>query len=82
MARITIQNEVNQSDTPIGFIFRRNDQLSSDVVWSIPDKVKQSNYRFVTSDTLIVTNHSVTMPVGFGKVAIKQKGDHARAWFS
>ena len=74
MARITIQNEGNQSDTPIGFIFRRKDQLSSDVVWSVFDKGTQSNYRFDTSDTLIVTVHSVTMPVGFGKVAIKQKG--------
>ena len=34
----------------------------------------ESNYRFDPSDTLIVTVHSVTMPVGFGKVAIIQKG--------
>ena len=39
MVRITIQNEVNQSVTPIGFIFRRTDQLSSDVVWSVFEKV-------------------------------------------
>ena len=38
------------------------------------DKVKQSNSRFNASDTVIVTVHSVTIPVGFGRVAIKRKG--------
>ena len=38
------------------------------------DKVSQSNARFNVTDTLIVTVHSVTMPVGFGKDAIKRKG--------
>ena len=34
----------------------------------------QSNSRFNASDTLIVTVHSVTMSVGFGRDGIKQKG--------
>jgi len=68
---ITIHNEVNQSDTPLGFIFRRKDQLWSDVIWSVFDKVTHSNSRLNASDTLIVAVHSVTMPVGFGR--IKQK---------
>ena len=74
MVGITIHNEVNQSDKPIGFSFIRKDQLSSDVIWSVFDKVSQSNARFNVTDTLIVTVHSVTTPVGFGKDAIKRKG--------
>ena len=62
MVGITIHNGVNQSDAPLGFSFRRKDQLSSDVIWRVFDKVTQSNSRFNASDTLIVTVHSVTMP--------------------
>ena len=54
MVGITNHNEVN-SDTPVGFSFRRKDLLSSDVIWN----VTQSNSRFNASDTLIVTVHSV-----------------------
>jgi len=62
MVGITIHNEVNPTDKPVGFSFRRNDQLSADVIWSVFDKVSQSNARFNATDTLIVTVHSVTMP--------------------
>ena len=48
---ITIHNEVNQSDTPTGFSFRRNYELSSDVIWSVFDKVSQSNARLNATDT-------------------------------
>ena len=74
MFGITKYNEVNQSDKPIGFSFRRKDQLSSDVIWSVFDKVWRCNVRFNATDTLIVTLHSVAMPIGFGKDAIKRKG--------
>ena len=74
MVGITIHNEVNQSDKPIGFICRRKDQLSPDVIWSVFDKVSQSNARFNAMDTLIVKVHSVTMPVGFGGDGMKRKG--------
>ena len=73
MVGIAILNEVNQSDKPIGFSFRRKVQLS-DVIWSVFDKVTQSNSGFNALDTLIVTVHSVTMPVGFGRDGIKRKG--------
>ena len=36
--------------------------------------MSQSNARFNASDTLIVTVHSVTMPVGFGGDGMKRKG--------
>jgi len=71
---ITIQNQVNQNDNPIGISFRRNDQLSGEVIWSVFEKVSQSNARFNALDTLVVTVHSVKMPVGFGRVALKSRG--------
>ena len=38
------------------------------------EKVFQSNSRFNALDTLVVTVHSVKMPVGFGKCALKSRG--------
>ena len=51
MVGITIHNEVNQSDKPVGFSLRRKDQLSSDVIWSVFDKVSQSNATLNATDT-------------------------------
>ena len=67
MVGIIIQNEVNQNDKAIGISFRRKDQLSGDVIWSVFEKVAQSNSRFNALDKLVVTVHSVRMPVGFGR---------------
>jgi len=39
MVGITIHNEVNQSDKPLGFSFRRKDQSNPDVILSVFDKV-------------------------------------------
>ena len=72
MVGTTIHNEVNQTDKPIVFSFRKKDQISSDVIWSVFDKVSQSNSRFNASYTLTVVVHSVKMPIGFG--GIKRKG--------
>jgi len=74
MLEITIQNQGNQNDKPIGISFRRKDQLSADVIWSVFEKVSQSNSRFDALYTLVVTVHSVRMTVGFGKRAIKSRG--------
>jgi hypothetical protein len=74
MVGITIQNKVNQNDKAIGISFRRKDQLSGDVIWSVFEKVAQSNSRFNALDKLVVTVHSVKMPVGFGRVALKTMG--------
>jgi len=35
MVWIAIQNQVNENDKPIGISFRRKDQLSGDVIWSV-----------------------------------------------
>jgi len=52
---ITIQNQFNQNDKPIGISFRRKDQLSGDVIWSVFERVSQSNSRLNALDTLVVT---------------------------
>ena len=71
---ITIQNQVNLNDKHIGISFRRKDQLSGEVIWSVFEKVSQTNARFNALDTLVVTVHSVKMPVVYGKHAIKSMG--------
>jgi hypothetical protein len=44
------------------------------MIWSVFEKVSQSNSRFNASDKLVIEVHSVKIPVGFGRVAIKSKG--------
>jgi len=51
MLGLTIQIQVNQNDKPIGISFRRKDPLSGDVIWSVFEKVSQSNSRFYALDT-------------------------------
>ena len=63
MVGITIQNQVNQNDKPIGISFKRKDQLSGEVIRSVFEKVSQSNARINALDTLVVTVHSVKMTV-------------------
>ena len=77
MLGITIQNQVNQNDKPIGISFRRKDQLTGEVIWSVFEKMSQSSARFNVLDRLVVTVHSVKMPVGFGRVALKRMGQTA-----
>jgi hypothetical protein len=74
MMGITIHDEVNLLDKAIGISFRRRDQLSDEVIWSVFSKVAQSNARYNALDRMIVVIHSVKMPVGFGKYAIKSMG--------
>ena len=71
MVGVAIHNEVNQSDRPIRISFRRWDQLSGDVFSSVFFKVSQSTTRFNALDTLTIVLHSVRMPEGFSRVAIK-----------
>jgi len=77
MIGITISNEVNVKDRAIGISFRRKDQITGDVIWSVFEKVTQSNARFNALDKLVVTVHSVRMPAGHGAgggVGIATKG--------
>jgi hypothetical protein len=63
MVGIMIRNEVNPQDKVIGFSFRWKDQISRDVIWSVFEKVSQSNSRFNALDKLIVEVHLVRMLV-------------------
>jgi hypothetical protein len=74
MVGITIQNEVNVLDKAIGISFRRKDQLSENVIWSVFSIVAQSNARFNALDRLGVVIHSAKMPVGFERKSVKAKG--------
>jgi hypothetical protein len=74
MVGLTIRNTVNMQDKAIGISFRRRDQLSENVIWSVFQKVAQSNARFNALDTMIVDVHSVRMPVGSGGDGLKTKG--------
>jgi len=67
MVGLTIRNAVNMQDKAIGISFRRKDQLSEEVIWSVFNKVAQSNARFNALDKLVVVLRSIKMPVGFGK---------------
>ena len=46
MVGISIRNEVNMRDKAIGISFRRKDQLSTDEILNVWQKVTQSNSRF------------------------------------
>jgi hypothetical protein len=72
---VAIRNEVNQSDKPIGLSSKRRGQISGDVIWSVFEKVSQSNFRFNALDTLTIEVHSVKMPVGFGRKVLRRKAD-------
>ena len=56
MVEITISNEVEVKDRAIANSFRRNDQITGDVIWSVFEKVTQSNARFNALDTLDMTS--------------------------
>ena len=67
MVGISIHNADNQQDRPIGLSFRRRNQISRDVLWSVFEKVTQSNARYQAVDTLTLHVHSIGKPTGFGK---------------
>jgi len=74
MVGITISNKVNVQNRAIGIIFRGKDQITGDVIWSVFEKVAQSNARFNAVDKLGMTVHSVKMPKGFGGESITTNG--------
>jgi len=76
MAGVAIHNKVIQNDRPIGISFRRRDQLSGDVIWSVFEKVAQSNASFNAVDTLRVVVHSVRIP--WASAVLRLEVDHFR----
>jgi len=75
MVGITIQNQVNQNDKPIGISFRRKDQLSEDTLWSVFERLSQSNSGFSALDSLVDTVHSVKIPSVFVKMQLRAGAD-------
>jgi hypothetical protein len=69
MVGVVIKNE--NKDKPIEFSFQRKDQLSVEVIWKPFEKVAQCNAKFNALNPLIMTVHSVKVPVGFGGVKTK-----------
>ena len=74
MVGLTIRNEVNMQEKAKGISFRRKDQLVEEVIWSVFNKVAQSNVRFNALDKLVVVLQSIKIPVGFGRKNVRSKG--------
>jgi hypothetical protein len=66
MVGITISNEVNVQDKAIRINFRRKNQITGDVICSVFEKLAQSTAKFNALDKLVMTAHSVKMPIGHG----------------
>jgi len=73
MVGITITNEINVRDKAIRISFRRKDQITPEVIWSVFDKVTQSNASFNALDKMILVVQSVKMPVGHGCVKCESR---------
>jgi hypothetical protein len=74
MVGITISNEDNVQDKAMRISFRRYDQLTPDVIWSVFGKVAQSNARFNALDKLALNIHYAKMPIGNGNGGNTTKG--------
>jgi len=79
MVGITISNEVEVKDRAIGISFRRRDQITGDVIWSVFEKVAKSNATFKALDKLVMTVHSVKMPIGMAEES-RQTGGRLSLW--
>jgi hypothetical protein len=64
-----IRNTENVQDKVVGISLRSRDQLKADVVWSVLEKVVQSNARFALTDCLEVHLDHVRMPADNGNLA-------------
>jgi hypothetical protein len=59
MVVVAIHNDINQNDRAVRISFRRRDQVAGDVIWSVFERVVQSNARFnaLNSLTIVVLLH-------------------------
>jgi hypothetical protein len=58
MVGLVVRNLEKEKDKPAGFSYRRKDQVSGDVIWSVFEEVSQSNSRFNALDKLIIEVNS------------------------
>ena len=56
MVGITISNEVEVKDRAIGISFRRKDQITGDVIWSVFEKVGQSYARYANVSSRYISH--------------------------
>jgi hypothetical protein len=71
MIGVSISNVVNVHEKTKGISIRRKEQITGDVIWSVLEKVAQSNARFNALDKLVMTVHSVKMPTDHGRISTK-----------
>jgi hypothetical protein len=71
MVGITISNEDNVQDRGIGISFRRKNEITGDVIWSVFENVAQSNARFNVLYKIVMTVHPVKKPTSHGRFAAK-----------
>jgi len=76
----TIQTCENQYDKPIGITSRRKGQLAADVILSLVQKASQSNATFNALDKLIMTVHSVRMPLVSASGRLKAGAGNSQSW--
>jgi hypothetical protein len=57
MVGIAIRNGVTQYYRAVCISFRRRDQLSTDVIWRVFEKLAQSNARINALDSLTIIVH-------------------------
>jgi hypothetical protein len=74
MVGISIRNEDNHQDRPIGPSFRRRDLISRDLLWNMFERATQANARFNALATLTFAVDSVRMAVGFGDRVLRSRG--------
>jgi hypothetical protein len=74
MVGLVIRKLEDEKHISIGFSYRRKDQVSGDVIWSVFEKVFQPNSRFNALDKLVIEVNYEILPVGFGRAALKTKG--------
>ena len=74
MLGITIQDIVNQNDKTIGIRYRRKRSVGGRRDIENISESHRIEFAIKSLDTLVVTVHSVRMPEGFGKRAVKSKG--------
>jgi hypothetical protein len=82
MVGITIRNEVNQNNKPIGISFRRKDQLSGDVVCSVLEKVTQSNAERALIGTWVMDEVRLAVQKGYEVTEIFEVYEHKVTQFA
>jgi len=71
MVGITMRNKFNLHDKAIEISFRRKDQITSNEIWSVFERVAQSNARFKALDKLGMTIHSVKCQSAMAKSLLR-----------